>query len=495
MHRWSTIVLTAAACGPPRPDLPDRPGGSHAGGTAEEVEVSPRLDAGVARVPRVRVGASIARGLDPGGVWLFTDELSEYHERRVRSGDLPSTLVAREVPARVWLAPDGALQLAPLRVLEPGRRYSVGARGVGTLGGFPIDPDAPAPLELLWPPSAGDLEVRVGGARWVYCGAAGPVAAAPVLLEPGAIAAEVVGGLAGPSAPADDCLTIVLDAAALEGTELLAPVEVLGMGLEPLLVAGVEAPPASVGACGEGDSAAARGCVRAEDDRVVLFSGEPALWVVESPGGVVRLALGAGERAVARGWSPASRAEVRFAALDIAGDWRETTLGLEFGAPRARVVVNEVLANALGAEPSQEWVELVNDGAAPVDLAGWSLEDVGGVALLPAHVLAPGAFALVVPEGYDAAAPFDIAPAPGTPLLVVPKLGKSGLSNAGEPLLLRDAAGAVVSRFPAREADTAGTSQARGAPWLLDDDPAAFGPHAAPGASPGAPNVLASVDD
>ena len=110
--------------------------------------------------------------------------------------------------------------------------------------------------------------------------------------------------------------------------------------------------------------------------------------------------------------------------------------------------------------------------------------------MLPARVLAPGQRALVVRPDFVPGAGGDIAPAPGTPLLTVQSLGKSGLSNAGEALELRDAGGAVLSRFPAHKAKS-GRSIARRAPDSADDDPNAFGEHADPGASPGGPNQLA----
>ena len=75
-------------------------------------------------------------------------------------------------------------------------------------------------------------------------------------------------------------------------------------------------------------------------------------------------------------------------------------------------------------------------------------------------------------------------------LLVLPSLAKSGLSNSGELLRLFDPAGSLVSRFPALKASAAGVSIARRAPESADDDPSAFGSHAPPGASPGAPNAL-----
>jgi hypothetical protein len=154
------------------------------------------------------------------------------------------------------------------------------------------------------------------------------------------------------------------------------------------------------------------------------------------------------------------------------------------------VVINEVLANAIGPEPAQEWVELFNDGRTAVDLAGWTLEDVGGVALLPTASLQPGGFALVVADSYDAASSYDVPPAPATLIVRVARLGKSGLSNAGEPLRLLSPDGQLESAFPGLVAARAGVSIARLDPSTADTDLAGFGEHASPGASPGAPNAL-----
>ncbi len=153
--------------------------------------------------------------------------------------------------------------------------------------------------------------------------------------------------------------------------------------------------------------------------------------------------------------------------------------------PSPHVILNEVLANPLGPEPQQEWVELYNDGSLPVDLDGYLLADLGGETLLPAALLAPGAFALIVNEGFVEDDGHDVAPFAGTLILRVPKLGQAGLTNAGEPLSLRDAAGAVVSRFPAGPKTKAGMSLSRRSPEAPDLSPAGF-VQAAP--SPGGPN-------
>jgi hypothetical protein len=134
----------------------------------------------------------------------------------------------------------------------------------------------------------------------------------------------------------------------------------------------------------------------------------------------------------------------------------------------AHIVINEVLANPLGPEPAQEWVELVNDGSIEADLAGYVLEDIGGKTDLPKARLAPGAHALIVNDAFVLDDELDPVPAPRALVLHVPKLGKGGLSNSGEPLKLVDSTGRVVSRFPIGPRVKAGSSVARVLPSSPD---------------------------
>ena len=136
--------------------------------------------------------------------------------------------------------------------------------------------------------------------------------------------------------------------------------------------------------------------------------------------------------------------------------------------PMAHVIINEVLANPVGEEPQQEWVELYNDGLAPAHLLGWQLEDVGGEASLPDVTLPPGAFALVVNESFDPESEWDPMPPPNVPLLRVAELGNNGLANGGEPMRLRNAMGVIVSRFPDEPKPKPGQSVARIHPKALD---------------------------
>lgn len=191
-----------------------------------------------------------------------------------------------------------------------------------------------------------------------------------------------------------------------------------------------------------------------------------------------------------RGLEPGSRITIRGTATDLGGNETAFSARLTMRPARPHLVLNEVLANPNGADRISEWVEIVNDGSTEVDTGGWSLEDATRGVPLPRVSLPAGAYALVVPDGYDATSASDVAPAAGTLILRVHELGSGGLSNQGDVLHLRDATGAVVSQFPALAASKPGVSMARREPSSADDDATAFGPSASPGASPGAPNVL-----
>jgi hypothetical protein len=235
------------------------------------------------------------------------------------------------------------------------------------------------------------------------------------------------------------------------------------------------------------------GCASVEDDRVVVDSGpDTALWVVRgAPDDPVQLRVTRpDERWAIRGLRPNRDVELCVETYGRGGARREVVVKIRTAPPRAHIVLNEVLANARGAEPAAEWIELVNDGTATVDLGGFELSDVGGVATLPHVDLAPGEYALVVSEDYEPEPDLDVPPAPSTQIVRVPSLGRAGLSNSGERLELRDPVGNVVSRFSAVPAPKAGVSIARRTPDAADGDRRAFVAHADPGASPGLKNTV-----
>jgi hypothetical protein len=131
---------------------------------------------------------------------------------------------------------------------------------------------------------------------------------------------------------------------------------------------------------------------------------------------------------------PQTAATVAVTATDRAGNVvTSSPLAFETPPPVPPIAITEVLANAAGPEPAQEYVELRNLGPEAVSLAGLRLEDSKGGDDLPAETLAPDGYALVVPSGYDPAQGQDPAPRAGTLLVRVDtRIGSDGLANGGE---------------------------------------------------------------
>lgn len=174
---------------------------------------------------------------------------------------------------------------------------------------------------------------------------------------------------------------------------------------------------------------------------------------------LVTLRAAAGERQLPAGDGPmnydiAVRPGLRdggqlvVAARDWAGNLAESSAVAVAGASPPALVITEVLANPAGPEATQEYVELRNVGDVAVALQEYLIEDGAGADALPAGELAPGAFALVVAAGYDAAQGRDPPPAPGTALVRVEgRIGRDGIGNANEPVTLRRSTGEAVSRY------------------------------------------------
>lgn len=133
------------------------------------------------------------------------------------------------------------------------------------------------------------------------------------------------------------------------------------------------------------------------------------------------------------------------------------------------VVINEILYDALGADEGYEWVELKNNGSAPVEVAGWKLQSggtsFGNTVTLPAGLtIDPGGY-LLIGESSVPGAQF---------------VANFTLQNGGNPtdgVRLLDAQGQVIDVVLYGEPNTNGLPDESGAPGTL---PAAGAP---PGAS------------
>jgi len=211
------------------------------------------------------------------------------------------------------------------------------------------------------------------------------------------------------------------------------------------------------------------GCVEVEDDRLLGRTPETALlWGITGEGLDVVMTTQNNERFVLKGLPAEQGITLDVTTIDVHGRELRRTFSATTLAPRPHVVLNEVLANPLGPEPDQEWVELYNDGAVEASLGELVVSDIGGETALPAVALPPGRFALVVNETFAPDDEVDVPPAEDAIVVRVPALGKNGLGNAGEIVRLLDMRGRIVSRFPAIPKPKAGQSVVRRSPDAPD---------------------------
>jgi hypothetical protein len=483
------------ACEAPLPDWDPR--GGHGAAPADAAS-DPRLrfeppapsDA-VTRIVRIDVALGGASGSPH--VFLFEGPLSSSQLRDLARPTLTQTLAARAVPALVWTSPVEEIVIAPLTALLPATMYTVGVSEPALALPFTVAAaDTARVLERVWP----DPSPAVLSAGAVWCAPSTlPTVDRDVTLAPAGIAGRLARGT-GTTVPAPSCLSWFAraDAPAAQAIPAVTPtwIELDGGGtalLEPVqLWPGVPTPLPDPLACDPTEVRFGPGCVTVEDDRIVLRPPEqPILWTIAAhESGTTMRKSRAGRSLVVRPFPVDGR--YRWAALDESGRNLEGDVTLMPSLAMTHLVITEVLANPAGIEKDQEWVELYNDGGTPIELGGYALEAGGRSTLLPAGVIAPGAFALVVTEGFVDDDGVDPPPAPGTLLLRVSAIGRDGLSNDGERLVLRDAAGQTLSAFPAMKAKS-GVSNARVTPDALDGYPDSFTPSSNGSATPGAPNA------
>ena len=154
---------------------------------------------------------------------------------------------------------------------------------------------------------------------------------------------------------------------------------------------------------------------------------------------------------VAAGLSFGISRTVTVSASDVNGNVTTQTIALS-GIDAPAVVITEVAADPVGAEPDQEFVEVMNIGPVAVDLTGWMIDDNGDANgdLLPAGtVLDAGAVALLVASSFDPSSADD--PTPSSTAVLVrleTSIGSNGLKNgAAESVELYDGAGMLVSQY------------------------------------------------
>jgi hypothetical protein len=441
----------------------------------------------VERVIRVRIQSAHESPL-PAALALFEGELSDTQLRSFRKGDLPSTLAARKVPTLAFRTPDQqTTYLAPMRALDSARSYTVVSRSSGLLGSFVVDEaDALPLLTRVWPPR----DAKGQATYMVFCGASGvSVEATTTLLEPGAVPAEVHPGTDAAGHFADRCLHMTTNHSAHEGV-LMPPAKLFDVLLDPMPIELAATEPFDALACLADEIAFGPGCASVQDDRVLVRSaGVPLFWVLDAGAEGVAEATEPSGTLLVRGLTPGAQQTLSGSVYDRFGTNSPFSVTLETQLARGHLILNEVLADPLGAEPAQEWIELFNDGQRIESLENYVLEAGSDRLELPKIQIHPGEYALIAGKDFEPNTPSDVPMREGTTLVRLPKLG-NGLTNSGEHLKLVTLEGDVVSEFPAAPKPKPGVSIARRKPWAASAATTSFGLHKSPGASPGAANEV-----
>jgi hypothetical protein len=470
--------------------LSSRPSGARRGAIEVSASFEP-LDPTGNVPPVVRVKLTSNRTI-PAGIGLFAGSLSAHELKDLAAGEPSKNLVARQVPIVTW-DKGGVTELAPTVPLETSRRHTISIAEWGWAQSFDVAAlDGVPYLRRMWPPA----EESLTGSMAIWClkqPATGLVQGGATALEmwPGAVAGDLLQGAMG--GVGQQCVS--WRARGGEPTLALVPPPVAWLAegqlvrldptpLRSTTVAGSAVEPACDGA----QRPFGPGCAQVQDDRIILTTRASSWWIgIRSVQVQWTGLLDPKYGVVLRPLPQDSRLDLELGALDIGGREFNWTLEARTTAIQAHIVLNEIMANPAGPEPDQEWVELYNDGLESVQLEGWALEDSGGKSVLPPCELRPNQFALIVNDSYRLDSWLDRAPLPGTVIVRLTKLGTGGLSNAGEPLRLRNKQGETLSSAPAIASPKPSTALARVVPDALDNLQESF-QFAPDGGTPGGPN-------
>lgn len=455
LHVSLAVVSPQAAACVQLTDLSDRGDAPPAAAIAVQCDPAAAEDV-IAPVVYFRLARSDGP-LIPEDVVLAKGELTERELTSLATGQASITLRRRLLPAEMWTGLAGEIVVAPHAELTLGSVVSIGVPPLGWSKAFAVVDEDPAPrLHRVWPvgKSPASLGLIVWCLRSPTPGSV-PVQARELSLGPRSVRGTLnLGALDGfggacvhwAAAVSEVPQTIVAPPAATLDDGTLARIE--PERIDATNAAGAEDERLE---CTDGRVAIGPGCAEVLDDRMLLHAnGAAALVAVEVLGGRSAGVLDGTATMLIRPLPPSSRVEGWTRFVDAWGRQYDGDFAVNTLAVQPHVVINEVMANPAGQEPDQEWVEVYNDGLGTVELQGWKLEDTGLTAELPQQELEPGKFALVVNDSYREDDGADAPPAKDTPVLRVPHLGKSGLSNTGEEIVLLDTTGRAMSRVPPR---------------------------------------------
>ncbi len=190
------------------------------------------------------------------------------------------------------------------------------------------------------------------------------------------------------------------------------------------------------------------------------------------------------------GLEPSTETSIDLVIEDINGNNIPMTLPLT-GVLAEGVVLTEILADPLGPEPAQEFIEIANIGIETADISGWMIDDNGdtnGDLIPEGTYLQSGQVAILVSPEFDMNAAADPSPHPEALVIILDSaLGSNGLKNsAAESIELYNREGRLQSSYSGEiGTPKEGVSVIRRAAELPEGVPGAYVPAPNGSSSPG----------
>lgn len=470
-------------------------------------------DDAIPRRPRIEI--ELSRELDePPPIYLLAMAPTDALLDDLRSSPLRAEHLGRAIACDVHRE-RGRLELTPILPLAAGAEITLaigawarsGRESLGTayLHAFSVSAafDAGASATASWPPDGAsdvgtdlrtfivrfDGELRAIDRAVILEGPLGPITTRPERIDCEAIGATgfcIALSELGALAPLTRYVARIDEAIDATGAPLAS------WSSSFRTAEGEDRSPPVLGevSCAIDEALTSLGCVLATDERIELRlqAGEPVIATLRSASTTIAVAAPRGSaRLRLLGLVDDEDVPLTLSLRDLTGRSIEHRFTAHTTPRLPRVSISEVRADPLGREPTQEYVELLNEDDHAIDLAGFHLADGldrEGDAL-PPFLLSPGARVLVVATAFDPDDGSDGPIPPGAVLLRIgTSLGDAGLTNSGEPLVLRDPDQARLSFVPALPSPAGGACLVRTSDDARSDDPDHF-TYATDACSPG----------
>ena len=116
------------------------------------------------------------------------------------------------------------------------------------------------------------------------------------------------------------------------------------------------------------------------------------------------------------------------------------------GASPSTLLISEVLYDPLGTEPNEEWIEVFNNSASPMELTDWTISDnLSTDVISPTTTIPAGGCMVIAASSEDFYANYPAFT--GAIVFIADGRIGNGLGNTGDRLILKDSEGTVIDQM------------------------------------------------